>query len=82
LFLSETFVPPAMLPEWFVPFMQLSPLTYFARGLRSATYEAPTDAGASGAGLVGSDPLLNLLVLAGLAVGFFALGAYALPRTD
>jgi ABC-2 type transport system permease protein len=82
LFLSETFVPPALLPEWFVPFMQLSPLTYFARGLRSATYGAPADVGASGAGLVGTDPLLNLLVLAGLAVGFFAVGAYALPRTD
>ena len=38
LFLSETFVTPNLLPAWFVPLMQLSPLTYFARGLRAATY--------------------------------------------
>ncbi|MFO7927478.1 MAG: ABC transporter permease [Halobacteriota archaeon] len=84
LFLSETFIPPAMLPEWFVPFMQLSPLTYFARGLRAATYEAPTGAmvGVGETGVVGVDPYLNLLVLAVLALGFFVAGAYALPRTD
>lgn len=90
LFLSETFVPPALLPEWFVPFLELSPLTYFARGVRAATYPAhgggPADAaaGAPGgaAGLVGTDPVLNLLVLGVLAVGFFLAGAYALPRTD
>jgi len=84
LFLSETFVAPEMLPEWFVPFMQLSPLTYFARGLRAATYRPPSETAAKAgeAGLVGTDPYLNLAVLAVLAVGFFALGAYALPRTD
>jgi ABC-2 type transport system permease protein len=85
LFLSETFVPPTMLPAWFLPFMELSPLTYFARGLRAATYAPPADApaiDAGRAGLVGADPYLNLLVLAVLAVGLFAAGAYALPRTD
>ncbi|CAI49311.1 ABC-type transport system permease protein [Natronomonas pharaonis DSM 2160] len=80
LFLSETFVPPALLPEWFVPLLDLSPLTYFARGLRAATYEPVANTG--GTGLVGSDPYLNLVVLAAGAVVFFAAGAYALPRTD
>jgi len=83
LFLSETFIPPAMLPGWFVPLMDLSPLTYFARGLRAATYQPPPGtAAAVETGIVGSDPVLNLLVLGLLAVGFFAAGAYALPRTD
>lgn len=38
LFLSETFVPPSMLPEWFVPLMELSPLarTPSPDGLRGA----------------------------------------------
>ena len=78
LFLSETFVPPSMLPSWFVPMLDLSPLTYFARGVRGATF--PNES--SSVGLVGSDPYLNLAVLAVLAVGFFVAGAYALPRTD
>lgn len=84
LFLSETFVPPELLPEWFVPFIELSPLTYFARGLRAATYRPPPEAtaGIGEAGLAGGDPYLNLLVLVALAAGFFAAGAYALPRTD
>ncbi len=84
LFLSETFVPPDLLPSWFVPLMELSPLTYFARGLRAATYRPPESAVASTgeAGIVGSDPLLNLAVLAALAAVFFVAGAYALPRTD
>jgi ABC-2 type transport system permease protein len=83
LFLSETFVTVEMLPSWFVPLMDLSPLTYFARGIRAATYrptgELPP---VGGTGLVGADPYLNLLVLVLLSVGFFAVGAYALPRTD
>jgi ABC-2 type transport system permease protein len=85
LFLSETFAPPSMLPAWFRPFIELSPLTYFARGLRAATYAPTTTASGSEsvrAGLVGADPVLNLVVLAVLAVGFFVVGAYALPRTD
>jgi ABC-2 type transport system permease protein len=71
LFLSDTFVSPALLPAWFRPIINLSPLTYFARGVRAVTY-AP----ASGSWTV------DLAVLCVLAVVFFALGAYALPRTD
>jgi ABC-2 type transport system permease protein len=85
LFLSETFVPPSMLPSWFVPLMNLSPLSYFARGVRAATYNPPgTMASWRGTegGLVGADPYLNLAVLTALAVVFFAIGAVALPRTD
>ena len=85
LFLSDTFVPPELLPAWFVPAMELSPLTYFARGVRAATFHRPNTLATwngSEPGLVGTDPLLNLAVLAVLAVGFFTAGAYALPRTD
>ena len=84
LFLSETFVPPDLLPAWFVPLIELSPLTYFARGLRAVTYDAPANGAsdASAAGIAGTDPLGNLFVLAVLAVAFFVAGAYALPRTD
>jgi ABC-2 type transport system permease protein len=84
LFLSETFVPPELLPEWFVPLLNLSPLTYFARGIRAATFQPPgTLATWRGNGaIVGHDPYLNLAVLAALAVVFFAIGAYALPQTD
>jgi ABC-2 type transport system permease protein len=74
LFLSETFVPPALLPEWFVPLLNLSPLTYFARGVRAATF--PPGSG------TGADPAFEFAVLAALATGFFLAGAYSLPRTD
>ncbi|WP_435152832.1 ABC transporter permease [Haladaptatus sp. DFWS20] len=81
LFLSNTFVTPNLLPEWFRPVMNLSPLTYFARGVRDLTYDAPSIA------VVGmSSPLngweLNLVVLAVLSVAFFAAGARAIPQTD
>jgi ABC-2 type transport system permease protein len=73
LFLSETFVPPSMLPAWFRPAMWLSPLTYFSRAVRELTY-------------AGSNPPLspsvNLAVLAVLAAVLFLVGAFALPRTD
>jgi ABC-2 type transport system permease protein len=86
LFLSETFVPPTMLPAWFRPLLAVSPLTYFARGVRAATYrgsDAAAAAQATGvAGPAGTDPLLNLAVLAGVAVAAFVAGASALPRTD
>jgi ABC-2 type transport system permease protein len=74
LFLSETFVSPAMLPDW-LP-LWLSPLTYFSRGVRAVTYaDAPADP-------FGLGPVGNLAVLGVLATLFFAVGAAALPRTD
>lgn len=77
LFLSETFVPPALLPDW-LP-LWLSPLTYFSRGARAVTYGAPDGAVAP----VGLAPeVFNLVVLAALAAAFFVLGAVAIPRTD
>ena len=76
LFLSDTFVPPSMLPGWFRPAVWLSPLTYFARGVRAGTGH-PVPAMAS------VDPRLGyLLVLLALTAVFVALGALALPRTD
>ncbi|SNR43606.1 ABC transporter permease [Halorubrum vacuolatum] len=69
LFLSETFVPPELLPEWFLPAVAASPLTYFARGVRSITYDGGAWAG-------------DLAILSALAVGFLVVGAYAIPRTD
>jgi len=71
LFLSETFVPPALLPEWFLPAVAASPLTYFARGTRAILSE-PGPGGWT----------TELAILSALAVGFLALGAYAVPRTD
>jgi ABC-2 type transport system permease protein len=77
LFLSETFVAPAMLPAWLPT--ELSPLTYFARGVRWVTYEAGTE---PFLGMAPPGPLFYLGALAGLTVVFFAGGAAALPRTD
>ena len=81
LFLSETFVTPELLPAWFRPVTNLSPLTYFARGVRYLTYERVSTP------VVGAtDPttlaLGNLAVLAVLAAVFFVAGTYAVPRTD
>ncbi|MGM0606543.1 MAG: ABC transporter permease [Halobacteriota archaeon] len=71
LFLSDTFIPLELLPSWFVPAIELSPLTYFSRGVRAVTYP------------VGGDTLWpELAILAVAAVVFFAAGAYAIPRTD
>ncbi|WP_247728279.1 ABC transporter permease [Halovivax limisalsi] len=78
LFLSETFVALAQLPAWFEPVVALSPLTYFARGVRVVTY----DETAHGA-VAGLDPAIgNLLVLAAFAVLAFWLGARSIPRTE
>jgi ABC-2 type transport system permease protein len=65
LFLSDTFVPPDLLPAWFRPLMELSPLTYFARASRAALTGGGADA--------------DMAILAALAVAAFALGTYALP---
>ena len=81
LFLSNTFVSPEMLPAWFRPAMNLSPLTYFARGVRDLTYRTPQEV---------FQPVMTpfddwptqLAVLAVLTVVFFAAGAALIPRTD
>ena len=73
LFLSETFVTPELLPAWLPT--ELSPLTYFARGVRAVTY-SPAE---SGGGLGGPE---YLAVVAVLAIVAFGAGAWALPRTD
>ena len=72
LFLSDTFITLEQLPGWFGPLVELSPLTYFARGVRAVTYEPA----------LGEPYLVELAVLAGLATVFFLAGAYAIPRTD
>ena len=69
LFLSETFVPPELLPDWFLPIVDLSPLTYFARGVRAITYDGGTWA-------------VELGVLALLALAVLAVGAAMIPETD
>ena len=77
LFLAETFVPPEMLPTWFRPVVDLLPLTYFARGVRDLTYsvrDGVHDVAVTWPG--------DLLILALLALAAFAVGAFALPRTD
>lgn len=65
LFLSDTFLPPSLLPAWFEPVLAVSPLTYFARGVRAAMLD----------GAVTPD----LLILTGLAVVAFLGGAAVIP---
>ncbi|WP_227130668.1 ABC transporter permease [Halorubellus salinus] len=79
LFLSQTFVQPALLPEWFHPLVALSPLTYFAQGLRQVIAPGSTDAGTV---VLDLGPLAALGVLAVAAVAFLAAGALAIPVTD
>jgi ABC-2 type transport system permease protein len=69
-----------MLPEWFRPLLNLSPLTYFSRGVRAATFD-PVD-GVVLAAWGTDDPLANLAILGVLALLALAVGAMALPRTD
>jgi ABC-2 type transport system permease protein len=66
--LSETFVPPAMLPSWFRPVVAVSPLTYFSRSVRALT--------------MGGDWVGDFGVLLAVAAAVFVVGAYAIPRTD
>jgi ABC-2 type transport system permease protein len=82
LFLSETFVPRSLLPDWLPT--GLSPLTYFARGVRALTYTGAGDGQvlATFRGPAQSGPLADLLVLTALATLLFFLAARSLPRTD
>ncbi|MFB6124445.1 MAG: ABC transporter permease [Halanaeroarchaeum sp.] len=73
LFLSQTFVTPDLFPAWFRSIPLLSPLTYFAAGVREAVF-APA---AGGLGVV-----TNFAILAVLAVVFFVAGGAALNWTD
>lgn len=68
LFLSDTFVPPSLLPDWFEPVLLASPLTYFTRSARTAM---------EGGGLS-----IELGVLGVLAAVTFLIGAVAIPTTD
>jgi len=77
LFLSETFVQPALFPEWFRPLLDLSPLVYFSRGVRAATYPEAIEAAGS-AGVVAT----NAAVTLALAVVAFAVGAALIPWTE
>ena len=86
LFLSEAFITREMLPAW-LP-LELSPVTYFVRGVRAVTYSTAGGKSAdSGGGVVlatarMTDPYLHLLVLAVLGAVVFVVAAYKLPRTD
>ncbi|ERG99616.1 MAG: ABC-2 type transporter, partial [Haloquadratum sp. J07HQX50] len=71
LFLSETFIPPALLPGWFQPLLGLSPLTYVVRGIRAVTY---TDAS--------TEVIPNLAIIMTLAAGGLLLGALAVPQAE
>jgi ABC-2 type transport system permease protein len=82
LFLSDTFVTPDLLPAWFRPATNLSPLTYFARGVRELTYVPTGNEIARPAVAFGGSWEFDLAVLAVLTLVFFAAGTYAIPRTD
>ena len=79
VFLSEAFVPREMLPDW-LP-VELSPLTYFSRGVRAVTYVDGAEAGVPGSWPV-PDVYAALLVLTLFALVVFAVAARLLPRTD
>jgi ABC-2 type transport system permease protein len=78
-FLSEAFVPREMLPAW-LP-VELSPLTYFSRGVRAVTYVDGTEGGVPGSWPV-PDVYVALLVLSLFALASFGVAARLLPRTD
>ncbi len=80
LFLSEAFVPREMLPGW-LP-LELSPLTYFARGVRSVTHTHAADGALVIAQFPEPNPYLDLLVLTGFALVAFVVAAFLLPQTD
>ncbi|MFP4590095.1 MAG: ABC transporter permease [Halobacteriales archaeon] len=66
VFLSDTLLPPSVLPGWAEGVLVLSPVTHFARACRAA--------------LAGGQPgLVELVVLAAVAVGAFVVGVVALP---
>ncbi|MDY6764465.1 MAG: ABC transporter permease [Halobacteria archaeon] len=69
LLLADTFVSPAKLPKSFRPLVDLLPLTYFSRGIRSVTY-------------TGQPASTDLLILLFLTIIFFVVGGYLVPWTE
>ena len=80
IFLSEAFVPRDLLPGW-LP-LELSPLTYFSRGVRSITYTGDIEGTVVPAVWPASDVSAYLLVLVVFAVVGFVIAARLIPRTD
>jgi len=80
LFLSEAFVTREMLPSW-LP-VELSPLTYFSRGVRLVTVEEGVEGTLAPTVWPLPDVLAHLAVLGLFAVGCFVVAARTLPRTD
>lgn len=80
IFLSEAFVPREMLPGW-LP-LELSPLTYFVRGVRGLTHTHAADGARIFAQFPEPTPVTDLVVLTGFAIVAFILASYLLPRTD
>ena len=71
-FLSGAFFPLDQVPAWLEVIGYINPLTYAVDLLHYASYADAPD------GLIG--PLIDTLVLAGLAVGMFAIGLRRAPR--
>ena len=80
IFLSEAFVQRELLPGW-LP-LELSPLTYFTRGVRAVTYTHTADGALILARFPEPTPVLDLLVLSVFAVVAFVISARLIPRTD
>ena len=80
IFLSEAFVQRELLPGW-LP-LELSPLTYFTRGVRAVTYTHTADGALILARFPEPTPVLDLLVLSVFAVVAFVVSARLIPRTD
>ncbi|MFB6069979.1 MAG: ABC transporter permease [Halanaeroarchaeum sp.] len=76
LFLSETFVTPNLFPAWFRSVPLVSPLTYFARGVRDAVSANALESVGPALGIAG-----NFLVLSALALVLFVAGGTALDWT-
>lgn len=78
LFLSETFIPTAIFPDWFQTVPLFSPLTYFTRGVRTAT-AVPT--GSTGP-LSGLGVEVYFALTATFALVAFVVGGWALSWTE
>ncbi len=67
LFLSDTFITKQILPPYIQPIIELSPLTYFARGVRASTYPPKYM------------PWIELFIIIILAILSFIIAIQAIP---